>query len=239
MGAEIFSGVVLIGTKSLCCSRSIGCRFERYAAHHKPPLFALCCKKQQQQKMPRAHPYTSSLVIPCAHGKLNVKHHRTTPEPEIHGSITAENDEAALARKWYRAPKRTQAAQQQQQCEYIHTCVYKRGRFPQTRDLWRKSASMGYRVGRVSLHAVSRWSRSPGCCGYISWHVFLVSGRISFFFFVFFTSNAHGLLQVRGNLASRTSLLVFYWTISYYGCCKFYGRLGCNFYSRQPKFLVS
>ena len=36
---------------------------------------------------------------------------------------------------------------------------------------------------------------------------FLVSGGISFFF-VFFTSNAHGLLQVRGNLASCTSLLV-------------------------------
>ena len=66
--------------------------------------------------------------------------------------------------------KRTQAAQQQQQqqCGHIHTYVYKRGRFPQTRDLWRKSASVGYRVGRVSLHAVSRWSRSPGCCGYIS-----------------------------------------------------------------------
>ena len=28
------------------------------------------------------------------------------------------------------------------------------------------------------------------------------------FFFVFFTSNAHGLLQVPGNLASCTSLLV-------------------------------
>ena len=40
-------------------------------------------------------------------------------------------------------------------------------------------------MGRVSLHAVSRWSRSPGCCGYISWCVFLVSGGISFFFFRF------------------------------------------------------
>ena len=28
------------------------------------------------------------------------------------------------------------------------------------------------------------------------------------FFFVFFTSNAHGVLQVQGNLASCTSLLV-------------------------------
>ena len=46
---------------------------------------------------------------------------------------------------------------------------------------------MGYRVVRVSLHAVSRWSRSPGCCGYISWCVFLVSGGISFFFrFLYF-----------------------------------------------------
>ena len=47
-----------------------------------------------------------------------------------------------------------QAAQQQQQCEYIHTCVYKRGRFPQTRDLWRKSASMGY----------SRYFHGRGLC---------------------------------------------------------------------------
>ena len=125
-------------------------------------------------------------MIPCAHGKLNVTHYQTTPKPAIHTSITAEKDEAALARKEYRAPKHTQTAQQQQQCEYIHTCVCKRGRFPQTRDLWRKSVSMGYREGRVSLHAVSRWSRSSGCCGYISWCVFLVSGEISFLFRVFF-----------------------------------------------------
>ena len=38
----------------------------------------------------------------------------------------------------------------------------------------------------VSLHAVSRWSRSPGCCGHISWCVFLVSGGSFFFFFRFF-----------------------------------------------------
>ena len=35
--------------------------------------------------------------------------------------------------------------------------------------------------GRVLLHAVSRWSRSPGCCGYISWCVFLVSVGFRFF----------------------------------------------------------
>ena len=40
---------------------------------------------------------TSSLLIPCAHGKLNVKHHRTTPEPEI--LITVEKADAEPARK--------------------------------------------------------------------------------------------------------------------------------------------
>ena len=77
----------------------IWCRFVRYAAHRKSSLFALCCKKQQQQMTPRAQQYTSSLVIPCTHGKLNVKHHQTTPKAETHTSIIAEKDEAALARK--------------------------------------------------------------------------------------------------------------------------------------------
>ena len=40
-----------------------------------------------------------------------------------------------------------------------------RGRFPQTRYLWKRT-SMGERVGRVFSHVVSRWSRSPGCCGF-------------------------------------------------------------------------
>ena len=39
--------------------------------------------QQHQQKTPRAQQYTSSLVIRCAHGKLNVKHHRTTSKPAI------------------------------------------------------------------------------------------------------------------------------------------------------------
>ena len=97
LGAAEFSGI-LIGTKSLFCFRSIGCQYENYAAHRTPPLSALCCNKQQQKTL-HAQQYTSSLVIPCAHGKLNVKHHRTTPKPEIDTSITVEKDEAALARK--------------------------------------------------------------------------------------------------------------------------------------------
>ena len=97
LGAAEFSGV-LIGTKSLFCFRSGGCQFESYATHRTPPLSDLCCKKQQQ-KTPRAQQYTSSLVISCAHGKLNIKHHRTTPKPKIYTTITAEKNEAALARK--------------------------------------------------------------------------------------------------------------------------------------------
>ena len=68
-----------------------------------PYTAARCCKKQQQQqqkkkkkKTPCAQQYTSSLLIPCAYGKLNVKHHRTPPKPEI--NITVEK-EAALVRK--------------------------------------------------------------------------------------------------------------------------------------------
>ena len=62
-----------------------------------PHTAPLCCKKQQRQKTPRAQRYTSSLLIPCAHGRLNVKHHRTTAKPEV--QITVVEKEAALARK--------------------------------------------------------------------------------------------------------------------------------------------
>ena len=75
---------ILIGTKSFLCFRSISCNFESYAAHCTPPLFAVCCKKQQQQKTPRAQQCLLSLLMPCTHGKLEVKHHRTTPKTEIH-----------------------------------------------------------------------------------------------------------------------------------------------------------
>ena len=64
-----------------------------------PHSAARCCKKKQQQKTPRAPQYTSSLVIPCAHGKLNVKDDLTTLKPAIHTSITVEKEEAAPARK--------------------------------------------------------------------------------------------------------------------------------------------
>ena len=82
-----------------------------------PHTAVLCCKKQQQQQQqqttPRAQQYTSNLLIPCAPGKPNVKHHRTTPKPEIH--ITVVEKEPCWREN--RAPKRIQAAKQQ--CEYV------------------------------------------------------------------------------------------------------------------------
>ena len=67
---------------------------------------------------------------------------------------------------------------------------------------------MGYQVGRVYLHAVSTWSLSLGCCGYIFRAVFFSVSWDFVFFFVFVTWNTHGLLKVRRNLASCTSLLL-------------------------------
>ena len=87
---------ILIGPKSVFCFTLIACKFEIYAAH----TAARCCNKQQTL---RAQLYTS-LLIPCAHGKLNVKQHRTTPKPE---TLVSQQEEAALAFAggWLRARK--------------------------------------------------------------------------------------------------------------------------------------
>ena len=62
-----------------------------------------------------------------------------------------------------------------------------RGRFAQTRDLW-KRASMRERVERVSSHAVSRWLRSPACCGFSG--VFSVGRDFLGYFFLIRTHTA-------------------------------------------------
>ena len=74
----------------------IACTFEIYAAR--------CCNRAAENT-PRAQQHTS-LLIPCAHGKLNVKHYRTTPKPETH--ITRRRSCAGEKLK-NRAPKRIQA----------------------------------------------------------------------------------------------------------------------------------
>ena len=89
---SLLSGV-LIGPKSLSCFSPL-----HVVLKFMPHTAARYCKKQQQQKTPRAQQYAPSLLIQCADGKLNAKHHRTTPKSEIH--ITLEKAEAALSRKW-------------------------------------------------------------------------------------------------------------------------------------------
>ena len=101
------------------------------------------------------------------------------------------------------APKRIQAAQQQQ-CGYV--CIQARlistnpGSMEEAYEVWatawdvfRRAPSRVGRGGRAAVDFVV-------CFGW--------GGFFSVFFFVFISSNAHGLLQVRGHLASSTSLLV-------------------------------
>jgi len=82
-----------------------------------------------------------------------------------------------------------------------------RSRFPQTWDLW-KRASVSKCVGRVSLQAVSRWLRSPGCCvfGGVLW---VRRDFFEFLFsFLFFFEHTRPAASMRPPLASFTSRLV-------------------------------
>ena len=146
---------------------------------------ARCCKKQhQQQKTPRAQQYTSSLLVPCAHGKLNVKHHRTTPKPEIYANITVEK-EAALARKFSTKMYRSGAAavRVRIQARPISTNP---GCMETCEDgLTRKGCFVASRLEVVAVAGLL----------WISWCVWV--GRFFRFCFIFFfPSNAHGLQHV-------------------------------------------
>ena len=186
MGAAGFSGVVM-GTQLLFCFAPLHIVFNflPQTAHRRSLLQEAATAAAEDASRAAVH------VDSCDTMRSRKAQCQAPPDnPETGDTYEYQHRKTKL--RWpensLRAPKRTQAAQQQQQqCEYIHTCVYKRGRFSRARDLWRKSASMGYRVGRVSLHAVSRWSRPPGCCGYRLFRCvfFLVSGGISSFLFSF------------------------------------------------------
>ena len=52
-----------------------------HTAHRRSLLSAA---RSSSKKTPHAQQCTSSLLIQCAHGKLNVNHYQTTPKPEIH-----------------------------------------------------------------------------------------------------------------------------------------------------------
>ena len=134
----------------------IACNFESYAAHRTPPISDVCCcllpkaaaAEAAEDTSRAAVQCTSSLLIPCAQGKLNVKHHRTTPNHRRENRRSCAGDKREHQNEYKRRSSSIAG---------MH--VYKRGWFQQTRDIWRKRASMGYRVGRVSPRAASR------CCG--------------------------------------------------------------------------
>ena len=128
---------VVIGTKSLFC---FACNFESYAAHRTPPLSA-ARSSSSRIRLARSSTRRVFLLISCAHGKLNVKHHRTTPKSEIHHS-SREINCAGEKIEQLPAPNVYNKRHSSWRVRSMHH-VYKRGRFPQTRDLWRKSASMG------------------------------------------------------------------------------------------------
>ena len=146
-------------------------------------------------------------MIQCAHGKLNVKHHRTTPKPATHTSITAEEDEAALARNSIEHQTYTGGAAAAAVRVYTYVCIQARPISTNPRSMeeeWECGLPSGtcFTTSRLEVVAVAGllWIYFVVCFFSVWW--------ISLYLFVFFTSNAHGLLQVRGNLASCTSLLV-------------------------------
>ena len=95
---SLFPGA-LIGPKSLFCFTFIACNFEFYAAR--------CCNRAAEDT-PRVQQHRS-LLTPCAHGKLNVKHYRTTPKPETH--FTSRGRSCVGEKIENRASKRVQAQQ--------------------------------------------------------------------------------------------------------------------------------
>ena len=105
-------------------------------------------------------------------------------------------------------------AAQQHQCEYVHTskyvCIQARPISTNPRST-EEQLEYGLPSGtcftarrlEVVAFAGLLWTYFMVCFLSVWWDFV--------FFFAFFTSKAHGLLQVRGNLASCTSLLVPGW----------------------------
>ena len=147
---SLFPGA-LIGPKSFFYLTFIACTFEIYAAR--------CCNRAAEDT-PRAQQHTS-LLIPCAHGKLNVKHYRTTPKPETH--ITSRGRSCAGEKIENRAPKRIQAHQQQQQRHSHH--YPSPPRLPPTRTT-RHSKEHNFWVELVRVCRLAVVAAAAACCSF-------------------------------------------------------------------------
>ena len=75
--------------------------------HHK--IIQTCNLRRTRTQPPRAYHYTSRMM-PCAHGKVDVSQHRTTPRPGI--KITVDEEAAPVSfGGWLPARKQTQNVQ--------------------------------------------------------------------------------------------------------------------------------
>ena len=90
---------VLIGTKSFFCFRSILHVILKVMPHtaHRRSLLSAARRSSSRRHLARSSTVHVESSDTMRSRKLNVKHHRTAPKPEIH--ITVEKAEAALARK--------------------------------------------------------------------------------------------------------------------------------------------
>ena len=122
--------------------------FEIYAAR--------CCNRAAEHT-PRAQQHTS-LLKPCAHGKLNVKRYRTTPKPETH--VTSRGRSCAVKNIENRAPKRIQAQQQLLSSGTATTTRHHHDYHPHG------SREHNYRVEHVRVCRLAVVAAAEACCSF-------------------------------------------------------------------------
>ena len=144
-------------------------------------------------------------MIPCAHGKLNVKHHRTTPKQEIHTSRKKKLRSPSNSIERQNVHRRRSSSSSSSAIMYIRVYTseidfHEPGIYEECE--YGLTIRTCFTARRLEVIAVAG----------LLWIYFVVCFFSVWWDFVFFSfsslRNAQGLLQVRGNLASCTSLLV-------------------------------
>ena len=152
---------VLIDTKSFCCFRSILHVILKVMPHtaHRRSLLSAARSSSIRRHLARS----STVHVESSDTMRSRKGQCQAPpgNPETGDTYHSRESRSCAGERI-----EDQNEYKRHSSSSVGMYVYKRGRFPQTRDLWRKRASMGYRVGRVSSRAASSWSRWPGGCGF-------------------------------------------------------------------------
>ena len=157
--------------------------------------------------MPRAQQYTWSPVTPCAHGKLNVKHHRTTPKNRRYIRVSQQRKTKLRWPENSIEHQNVHRRRSSNSSASIYIRVYTREADFHKPEIYGGRVRVWANERDVFPCTPSRGGRCRRAAVDIFHGVFfqcLVGFRV--FFFVFFTSNAHGLLQVRGHLLPHLPL---------------------------------